>query len=235
MVKGHIVAIGGGGFLTDSEPGLDQYIVDQCQGSNPKIGYIGTAMGDSDRSLMQFYARFRSLKCQPSHLPLFDRTPDILDWTQEQDAIYVGGGNTKSMLAVWRAWALPSFLKRAMEGGTILAGVSAGAICWFDSGVTDSNSGVLAPMGCLGFIEGSCCPHYSLDIYRKPAYERLVGTGEIAGGFAIDDGAAVHFIDGKPSSLVAGRHGASSCKVLLGSMGVIVRPIESAEVIDVFL
>ena len=113
MINGQIIAIGGGGFLTDSEPGLDQYVLEQAQSTEPKIGFLGTATGDSDKALVKFYTRFSSLKCTPSHLPLFHRTPQLKEWIQQQDVIYVGGGNTKSMLAVWEAWGLPALIKQA--------------------------------------------------------------------------------------------------------------------------
>ncbi|HKI75501.1 MAG TPA: Type 1 glutamine amidotransferase-like domain-containing protein, partial [Pseudomonadales bacterium] len=155
-----IVAIGGGGFSEGSEPGIDEYLLTLCDAPRPAIGFIATASGDADRYLVKFYSQFSRLDCHPSHLPLFARTPDIGDWLQRQDIVFVGGGNTKSMLAVWDAWNLPQLLKTALDAGKVLAGISAGAICWFDAGVTDSFEGRLQALDCLGFISGSCCPHY---------------------------------------------------------------------------
>ena len=171
-----VIAIGGGGFSEGSEPGLDRYVLEHSRRASPRIGFLGTASGDSESYLLKFYARFAKLDCRPGHLPLFRRTPDLEAWIFAQDIIYVGGGNTKSMLAVWEGWKLGALLRRAGEAGTILAGISAGAICWFDFGVTDSASEGLAPMACLGILGGNCCPHYSGERDRRPSYEGLFGA-----------------------------------------------------------
>ena len=203
-----IIAIGGGGFSSGSEPGLDTYVLEQSRSTTPRIGFIATAAGDSESYLVKFYARFAKLDCRPSHLPLFARTPDLESWILGQDVIYVGGGNTRSLLSVWRGWELASLLRRAGEAGTVLSGISAGAICWFDWGVTDSVSDALGTLACLGFVSGSCCPHYSGEALRRPSFERMVGEGEIVPGFAIDDGAALHVVDGVAKRVVSGRAGA---------------------------
>jgi dipeptidase E len=208
-----IIAMGGGGFSTGSEPGLDHYVLEQARSTTPRIGFIGTATGDSESYLVKFYARFSQLDCQPSHLPLFGRTPNLEDWVLAQDVIFVGGGNTKSLLSVWDGWGLAALLRRAGEAGTILSGISAGAICWFDWGVTDSMAETLGPLACLGFVPGSCCPHYSGESERRPAYERMVASGEIVPGYAIDDGAALHFEDGRAKQVVSGRPGAEVYRV----------------------
>jgi dipeptidase E len=127
--------------------------------------------------------------------------------------IYVGGGNTKSMLAVWREWSLPEILRQAWESGIVLAGISAGAICWFEQGVTDSWADQLRALDCLGFLSGSCCPHYSGETERRPAYHRLLCHSEILPGFAIDDGAAIHFVDNKVYRVVAARQDARAYRV----------------------
>jgi peptidase E len=127
--------------------------------------------------------------------------------------IYVGGGNTKSMLAVWRDWGLPELLREAWTSGIVLAGISAGAICWFEHGVTDSFAGPLRPLACLGFLPGSCCPHYDGEAARRPTYHQLLSTGEIAPGVAIDDGAALHFVDTAIHGVVASRRGATAYRV----------------------
>jgi len=209
MPKRQVIAIGGGGFSDRSEPGLDTYLLEQARSEHPTIAFVGTATGDSDRYTTLFYARFNRLPCRPVHLSLFGRTPDLAEFFADVDVIYVGGGNTRSMLAVWREWGLPQVLRAAWQAGTVLAGISAGAICWFEQGVTDSGAASLSAMDCTGILPGSCCPHFAAEAERKPAYAALLEAGEISPGVAIDDGAAVHFVDDAPWRVVTGREGAS--------------------------
>ena len=192
---------------------LDRYVLAQARTPELAVAFVPTASGDADSSLMRFYTAFTGLPCRPSHLPLFRRTPDLRAYLLAQDVIYVGGGNTKSMLAVWREWALPELLREAWTSGIVLAGISAGAICWFEQGVTDSFTGPLRPLACLGFLPGSCCPHYDGEAARRPTYHQLVGTGEITPGFAIDDGAAIHFVGTAVHGVVASRRGATAYRV----------------------
>jgi len=117
----------------------------------------------------------------------------------------VGGGNTKSMLAVWRDWGLPEILAEAYDAGIVLGGQSAGAICWFGQGVTDSWADRLRPLDCMGFLPGSCCPHYDGEVERRPAYHALIQAEEISPGYAIDDGVAVHFRNGRMERVVSKR------------------------------
>ena len=159
--KQQIIAIGGGGFTMEPEnPALELYILAQARRRNPSICFLSTATGDAATYIAKFYAAFAKHRCRPTHLPLFERTPDLQKLLGAQDVIYVGGGNTKSMLAVWGEWQLPKFLRQAWKSGTVLAGISAGAICWFEAGVTDSWAGRLAPLRCLGWLPDTCCPHY---------------------------------------------------------------------------
>lgn len=227
MSSQQIIAVGGGGFGGDTAPGLDTYLLEVCEAAEPRIGFLPTATGDSDTYVVRFYQRFLGLPCRPSHVPLFRRTPALADWAKEQDLIYVGGGNTKSMLAVWRAWGLDEVLRRAYDAGTVLAGVSAGAICWFEEGLTDSWADDLHPLPCLGFLEGSCCPHWTGEADRQPRYEELVAGGEIRAGIAIDDGAGVHFLDGKPHRIVSALSGATARRIRTdGSGGALHEPLE---------
>ncbi|MGF1602739.1 MAG: Type 1 glutamine amidotransferase-like domain-containing protein [Thermosynechococcaceae cyanobacterium] len=234
MIQGQIIAIGGGGFSEGSEPGLDTYVLEQCQTSKPKIGFIGTASGDAESYRLKFYTRFSQLNCQPSHLTFFRRTPDLAEWVKQQDVIYVGGGNTLSLLAIWEAWGLTPLLREAAKNGTVLAGVSAGAVCWFESALTDARADRLRPLQGLNFISGSCCPHYSLEGERKPTYEKFVGTGELSPGVAIDDGAAVHIVDGQLKRVVSGLDGAAAYDVAPTSKGATSKPIDSVEVVRLF-
>src|SRR6185369_1465679 len=122
-----------------------------------------------------------------------------------QNIIYVGGGNTKSMLALWHEWNLPAILRHAYEQGVVLAGISAGSICWFEQGLTDSIPGKLTALHCLGMLSGSCTPHYDGEAQRRPSYQALVANGGIMSGYAFDDGAAGHFVDGKLDEVVSSR------------------------------
>jgi peptidase E len=198
----HIIAIGGllpgGGSLP-----LFQYLLNLADTKRPAIGFIPTASGDAPRSLRRIAALCGQLNCRLSHLPLFDRTPDLNEYVATHDVIVVGGGNTKSMLAVWREWGLPAILRDAWRSGKILAGWSAGAICWFQQGVTDSFADHLRPLDCLGFLPGSCCPHYTAESDRRPAYHALVCQKKIQPGVALDDGAAIHFRGVHPWRVVA--------------------------------
>ncbi len=203
MKKPQIIAIGGHAFAKpDKEPFFEKYILKQTHAKKPRIAFLGTATGDSPKYIANFYATFLRFNCRPSHIPLFERTPDLRKTLLSQDAIFVGGGNTKSMLAVWREWGIDEILREAWEKGIVLSGTSAGAICWFEQGVTDSWEGKLMPLPCLGFLKGSCCPHYSGEKDRRPAYHRLLKSGKISPGIAIDDGVTVHYVGAKILKIV---------------------------------
>lgn len=190
-----IIAIGGGSFTVEPEnPRLERYVLAQTGRKRPKICFLGTATGDADTYVAKFYSSFAKLDCRPTHVPLFARTPDLRKELLSQDVIYVGGGNTKSMLAVWREWGIPEILREAWRRGVVLTGVSAGAICWFKVGVTDSWAGRLAALPCLGLLPGTGCPHYDGEAERRPALHRLVASREAPTAIALDDGAAAHFI-----------------------------------------
>jgi len=206
-----IIARGGGGFLMNAENiAINRYILEQAAARYPAVAFVPTACGDDSAHIARFYATFCKLECKPSHLPLFGRTPDLAAYLLAQDVIYVGGGNTKSMLAVWREWGLPEILREAWDAGVVLAGVSAGAICWFEQGVTDSYEGALRNLDCLGFLPGSCCPHFSAEQERRPAYHQLLADGRINAGYAIDDAAALHFVGTELHQVIAARADASA-------------------------
>lgn len=208
-----IIAMGGGGCLMEDSPLLDDFILSRAKGSASRVCFVATASGDSDRMLVNFYTALGS-RCQVTHLPLFRRVhTDIAAFLLEQDVIYVGGGNTANMLAVWRVHGVDDALARAYERGTVLCGLSAGAQCWFEAGVTDSFGGDLAPLrDGLGLLAGSFCPHYDGDSKRRPTYETLVSQG-MPEGFAADDGAAVHFVDGSLAEIVTSRPQAAAYRV----------------------
>ncbi len=210
-----IIAIGGGAdvLMNAEHPALDHYILQQARSPRPSIGFVPTAGGDDSSRLAMFYTAFAQYDCKPSHLPFFGRTPDLRAYILEQDVVLIGGGNTRSMLAVWREWGLDDVLREAWEQGVVLAGSSAGAICWFDEGVTDSSAQGLTVLSCLGMLAGSCCPHYDGESERRPTYHRLVLGGEISPGLAIDDGTAVHFVGDEIHRVVSAKEGAGAYRV----------------------
>lgn len=206
--------MGGGGFSMEPDnPALDQFVLDLARRRNPSVCFLATASGDAETYIDSFYSAFRKLPCRPTHLPLFARTPDLQSVILEQDVIYVGGGNTKSMLAVWREWGIPALLRRAWESGIVLAGISAGAICWFETGLTDSSGTGIYPLPCLGFLPGTCCPHYDGEAERRPALHRLIEDGTLTSALALDDGAAAHFINGMLANVVSSRPHARAYRV----------------------
>ncbi len=209
-----IIAIGGAGFAAvPRNLELDRYILEQTGRKRPSVAFVGTASGDADLYLARFYAAYSELDCRPAHLPLFARTPDPESFLLSRDVIFVGGGNTRSMLAVWREWGIPDLLRKAWESGIVLAGISAGAICWFRQGVTDSHAEQLTALNGLGFLPESCCPHYDSEPDRRPSYHRLLEEGKIRSGFAIDDGAALHFRGTAEPQAVAQRPAAGVYRV----------------------
>ncbi len=217
-----IVAMGGGGFLMEPDnPLLDDFVLGLARGGESRVCFLPTAAGDGDRILVNFYT-WLAPRCRATHLPLFVRRDADLDAVlRAQDVIYVGGGNTANMLAVWRAHGVDAALRRAYDAGVVLAGLSAGAVCWFRGCVTDS-FGPLAPLDDgLAFLDGTMCPHYDSERQRRPTYHALVARG-MAAGYAADDGAALHFVDGALHETVASRPGARAYRVERAQDGAVL-------------
>ncbi|MGB1285681.1 MAG: Type 1 glutamine amidotransferase-like domain-containing protein [Aggregatilineales bacterium] len=202
-----IITMGGGGFMMEPKNlALDHYILEQSTAETPKVCFLGQASAEHHTVIVNFYQAFLSLNSQPSHLSLFQpHTADIEDFILSQDVIYVGGGNTKSMLALWREWELDRILKQAMQNGTVLSGISAGCICWYEQGTTDSIPGKLSVLPCLGYLRGGCSPHYDGEAERRPMLHGFVESGQIGASHAFDDGAAGHFIDGELHTVISSR------------------------------
>lgn len=210
-----VIALGGGGFSMEPEnPLLDRYILEQSPKENPKICFIGTASGDAEGYVERFYNFFRMEECEPNHLSLFKpHTRDINDFIMNQDILYVGGGNTKNLMALWREWELDVTIRQAYDKGTILAGLSAGSLCWFEDGITDSYGSGLEPISCLGILRGSHCPHYDGEEDRRSAYQKFILEGKIGSGYAADDGVALHYIDEELHKIVSSRVHAKGYRV----------------------
>ncbi len=194
-----IVGMGGGGFGRFGRYSkLDEYILGLAQKENPRILYLGTAGGDSDPHIVLFYEAFAG-RARPTHLKLFG-APSRQEWrplVREQDVIYVGGGNTANMLAIWRVHGMDQALREAWDDGVVLCGVSAGMNCWFECSVTDSFGLDLSAMrDGLGFLSGSVCPHYDGEERRRPVYRQLVAEG-LPAGYAVEDSVGIFFEEAK--------------------------------------
>jgi peptidase E len=227
MADKQIIALGGGGFSMEQSPLLDDYVIRACKKDNPKICFVPTASGDAESYTVRFYRRFAATNCRATDLELVRRKViDLEDFACSQDVIYVGGGNTANMLAVWRTHGFDNALKAALSAGTILTGLSAGSICWFEQGVTDSFGADLQPMDCLGFLPGSNCPHYDGEAERRPAYHRMVIAGMLD-GYAADDGVGLHFINGTLQHVVSSRPVAKGYRVALRGETVTEMPLET--------
>jgi dipeptidase E len=229
-----IIAMGGGGFSMEPDNlALDRYVLQQTGKSCPEVCFLPTASGDADGYIVRFYSAFAQLNCKPSHLSLFRLpTGDLESFILEKDVFYVGGGNTRSMLAVWREWGLDAILREAWEQGVVLAGLSAGAICWFEQGVTDSTPGRLETLSCLGYLPGSCCSHYDGEEERRPAYHRLLEADKILSGFGVDDGAALHFVKRGLKRVISSRASAGAYAAEKVGGEVMERVLESEDLLE---
>jgi peptidase E len=210
----HIVALGGGGF-SDDDPLLDDFILDLTGKERPRVVFVPTASGDAAAYVERFYAAFTRRSCEPSHISLFQLPyPAVGEVLSSHDVVYVGGGSTANMLAIWRLHGLDETLRQAWQRGVVLAGISAGALCWFESGVTDSLSPELAPWrDGLGVLPGSFCPHYSSELNRRPAYHRFVREHRLPPGYATDDFVALHFVGTELAEVVASRPDVAAYRV----------------------
>jgi dipeptidase E len=208
-----IVAFGGGGFSMESgNPLLDDYVLGLCQARRPKVCFLPSASGDADHYVVRFYRAFPAERCEASHISLFRREQgpaDLRAHLLEQDLIYVGGGSVVSMLGVWRAHGIDEILREAWERGVVLCGLSAGSLCWFVEAVSGFHGAPRRVEG-LGLLPFSNCVHYERE--RSPAgrcgaYRDFLREG-MRGGYAAEDGAALHFTGAELTRVVASRPGA---------------------------
>ena len=193
-----IISIGGGGFTHESDKSLDQFVLKQLNIRNLKIGFLPTASKDDNQKTNLFYKRFENVSSELSHFNLCSKIDGFKEWFLSKDLIYVGGGNTFYMLEIWKKNNLIKIIKEGYNNGIVLSGVSAGAICWFDKGVTDSWASNLNVIDCMGILSGSCCPHYNSEKDRRPSVHKFIKEDKLSSVYALEDGAAIHFKDDKP-------------------------------------
>ena len=222
----HLFTIGDNGFYHDRKTtGLYGEILRTPGVESPRVCLVPTASGDAQFIIDAFHEVFGGLGARTSVLSLFrgDRE-DLASFIAEQDIIYVSGGNTRNMLVLWKEWGLDKMLREAYERGVILAGGSAGSLCWYESGVTDSIPGRLSALPCLGWLKGSHCPHYD-EAGRRPAFHELLKNGELSGGFGAENGVALHFIDERFHEAISAYPSKKSFEVGISGAQVVEQPI----------
>jgi peptidase E len=211
-----IFAMGGGGFTMEpANPLLDDYVLTLSSVEEPRILFLPTASGDTTTQINAFYARFGGRRCIPTHLSLFrlnelDRPLEEIVFGQ--DIVYVSGGSMRNLLAIWHAHRLDELLTRAWRSGIVLAGLSAGAMCWFEGGVTCS-SGAPEAIGGLSLLKGSLTVHADGEPERLPVWLASVREGILPGGWAADDGVGMLFREQHLERVVSSRPGAGAQRV----------------------
>jgi dipeptidase E len=215
-----IIPIGGGKFCD----GLAEFVIDLTGKERPRLLYIGTAMAEDPSYALRFLDQFHR-RADISRLEFFPWPPeDLRSTVLDQDLIFVGGGNSANMLAIWRVHGVDRLLREALDTGVVLAGSSAGGLCWFESGVTDSFGPQLESMEYLGFLPGSFSPHWDDEEQRRPRYHRLLKDG-LAAGYAADAGVGLHFVNGELREAVACEEGSGAYRLELIDGEVAEAPI----------
>jgi dipeptidase E len=211
-----IFAMGGGGFTMEpNNPLLDDFVLSLARAKEPRILFLPTASGDTTAQINAFKARFAHRTCAPEHVSLFrlrETTRSLQEIVFEQDIVYVGGGSMRNLLAIWQAHGLDKLLLEAWEAGIVLAGLSAGAMCWFQAGVTRS-SGPPETLAGLGLLEGSLTVHADGEPERLPVWLANVRSGALPGGWALDDGVGLLFRGKRLERVVSSRPGAGAQRV----------------------
>jgi peptidase E/ketosteroid isomerase-like protein len=195
---GQIIALGGGGFSDQPDNFLlDEYILLQTNKAAPKVLFLPTAGGDHEDYIAKFYRSYKKFNCKPTHLSLskkniaYKRLENLI---MSQDMIFVGGGSPRFLMQVWRKTGLDKIIKKAWKEGIVLSGMSAGAICWYEDGYKNPKDDIWKKISCLGFLEGSFCPHYDNRGELRRAYRKMITSGEIDPGYGVQDGVALHYI-----------------------------------------
>jgi peptidase E len=205
MPDRQIVAMGGAPDDT-----LLDYVLGLARGS--RVLYVPTAGMEDANYAVLWYERLAGRSAM-TLLRFFPWPPaDLRKLALAHDMILVTGGNTANAIAIWRTHGFDEILREAWETGVLLSGWSAGMICWFEHGVTDSFGPELAPMECLGFLRGSACPHYDGEERRRPVYRELLAKG-LPSGVAADDDVALHYVGSDLREVVTSRAGATAYRV----------------------
>ena len=215
----NIIAIGGGGFTHNSHPSLDEICLQQTGKHQPKVGFIGAASQDDPIKIERFHTRFLGIAAACIHLPMDTEAQILPAHLEGLDLVYVGGGNTEALMKEWRRLGWDHALIEAAHNGLTLAGVSAGAVCWFEHFLFSSGTGPMRVLPGLGLLKGGACPHYSTEPERKPILHASVAERTMPDSIAIDDGVAVVFGPNGPVSTHSAEPNAGAHRVTRNSDG----------------
>jgi dipeptidase E len=222
--QGQIIALGGGGFSDQPDNLLlDEYLLLQTNKAKPKVLFLPTAGGDHEDYIAKFYRAYKKFNCIPTHLSLSKKSipfKKLENIVLSQDLIFVGGGSPKFLMQVWRKAGLDKIIKKAWKQGIILSGMSAGAICWYEDGYQNPKGNLWRRISCLGFLEGSFCPHYDKRGELRTAYRKMISSGEIDSGYGVQDGVALHYVGTELKYVVSSIPDAITYQVKKGSFRV---------------
>jgi dipeptidase E len=220
------ILIAGGNFNTP----FIRYMAGLTGKQRPKICYLPTASADSPTSMCDFYEYCAPLDVEPHVQPTFiESLSQARGWDEvflSMDGIVVSGGNTLNQQAIWRAQGIDAVLREAWDRGIVLGGASAGSLCWFEEGTTDSRPKALSIVKCLGFLKGSHSPHYDAEPGRRPLYQKLITSGEMKPGYACDNDAGIYFEDNAVKRVVTARAGAKVYQVSVVEGKIVERVME---------
>lgn len=225
------ILIAGGNFNTP----FIRYMAELTGKPRPKLLYLPTASADSPQGIITWYKACAPLNVEPSHqISFIASTQQPKGWDEvllSVDGIVCSGGNTLNQQVIWKAHGIDAILQQAWDRGIVLGGASAGSLCWFEEGTTDSRPKELSTVQCLGFLKGSHCPHYDAEPGRRPLYQKLIGSGAMKPGYACDNDAGIYFEDNAVKRVVATRADADVFHVSLDGGKVIEKKL-AADRID---
>jgi dipeptidase E len=227
-MPGHILPTGAGRAVMDrrNDP-LHTYTLELTGKERPRVLYLGTPTGDDLSYIVSFYETYHVDRCMPAHLKLFSiKEPDIHGFILRHDVIHVGGGNTANALDVWRREGVDRAMREAWEGGAILTGGSAGGLCWFEGGTTDSFGPELKVLhDGLGFLPGSFCPHYDAEDDRKPLFHQAILDGTLSTGYAVWNRVMLRFDGTELVGALSSEEGGQALKVYKDGDKIVEEPI----------
>jgi len=223
-----IFATGGGFFAQAWEKSIfPEYLLALSPSKSPRICWLGPASGESAQDFEIFARGMEKHDCQVNHFNLYlPATMDFVDYLLGMDIVYVGGGSTKNLMALWREWKFDEALRAAWQEGVVMSGTSAGMICWFQSGLTDSFPQVLNPVQATGILSGSANPHYNIRPDRKSRYRQLIADGSMhSPGLALDQDVGVLFRGTELVEIVSARKSAGAFRLTRTSTGYDETPL----------